>query len=274
LAAYVLCQILSGRIKWSEGDQAGARTELDRALVTPSGRAASQFFGERIAFERARLALLDGDLVTAEVAVPDRQKRMAQGAATMREHLLLARFVVAAGEDPSLLLEELPEDCEVTLPHRIQLGLLKSLAAIGARDEGRALEELTVALELAAVSGHRQRFLDEGSTLGALLDNAAARAGIRLPASDDGRTVLDDRDHVRSAEIEPFEMIEPLTARELEVLRLLPSHRSYREIGDELRVSLNTVKYHVRAIYRKLEADGRSDAVHIAQRCGLVPADR
>jgi LuxR family maltose regulon positive regulatory protein len=69
-------------------------------------------------------------------------------------------------------------------------------------------------------------------------------------------------------------LIEPLTARELDVLRLLPSHRSYQEIGDELGVSMNTVKYHVRAIYRKLEADGRSDAVHTAQRCGLVPADR
>jgi LuxR family maltose regulon positive regulatory protein len=275
LAAYALCQILSSRIKRSEGDPAGARTELDRAIVAPSGRASSEFFSECIAFERARLALLDGDLVAAELAVPDWRERMAQGAASMREHLLLASFVVAVGEDASRLLQEMPEDCEVTLPHRMQLGLLKSLAAIGARDEGRALEELTVALELAAVSGHRQRFLDEGSTLGALLDNAAALAGIRLSASDDDRTVvLDDRDHVRPAEIEPFELIEPLTARELEVLRLLPSHRSYREIGDELGVSLNTVKYHVGAIYRKLEADGRSDAVHIAQRCGLVPADR
>jgi LuxR family maltose regulon positive regulatory protein len=274
LAAYALCQILSSRIEWSKGDRAGARTELDRALVTASGRVPAEFFSELIALERTRLALLEGDLLAAELALPDWQKRIAKGAATIREHLLLTRFVVAAGEDPSLLLYELPQDCEVTLPHRIQLGLLKSLAAVGTQDEGRALEELTVALGLAAVSGHRQRFLDEGSTLGALLDNAAARAGIRLPASDDGRTVLDDRDHLRPAEIEPIDMIEPLTARELEVLRLLPSHRSYREIGDELGASVNTVKYHVRAIYRKLEADGRTDAVHTAQRCGLVPADR
>jgi LuxR family maltose regulon positive regulatory protein len=54
------------------------------------------------------------------------------------------------------------------------------------------------------------------------------------------------------------------------VLRLLPSHRSYRETGAELYVFVNTVKYHVKAIYRKLGADGRTDAVSIAQQCGLV----
>jgi LuxR family maltose regulon positive regulatory protein len=64
--------------------------------------------------------------------------------------------------------------------------------------------------------------------------------------------------------------VEPLTFRELEVLRLLPSHRSYREIGAELYVSVNTVKYHVKAIYRKLGADGRADAARIAEQSGMV----
>jgi hypothetical protein len=159
--------------------------------VTASGRVPAEFFSELIALERTRLALLEGDLVAAELALPDWQKRIAKGAATMREYLLLARFVVAAGGDPSQLLEEMPKDCEVTLPHRIQIGLLKSLAAIGNRDDDRALEELAVAMRWATVSGHRQRFLDERSTLGAVLDNAAAHAGMLLPASDDGQLVLD-----------------------------------------------------------------------------------
>jgi LuxR family maltose regulon positive regulatory protein len=274
LAAYALCQILSSRIKQSMGDRAGARTELDRALVTAFGRVPSEFFSELIVLERTRLALLEGDLVAAELALPDWQKRIANGAATMREHLLLARFVVAAGGDPSQLLEEMPKDCEITLPHRIQIGLLKSLAAIGNRDEDRALEELTVAMRWARVSGHRQQFLDERSTLRAVLDNAAAHAGMRLPASDVSRLVLDDRDHIRRAEIEPIDLVEQLSERELDVLRMLPSHHTYTEIGDELGVSMNTVKYHIRAIYRKLEADGRADAVHIAQRCGLVSENR
>ena len=138
----------------------------------------------------------------------------------------------------------------------------------------RALEELAVAMRWATVSGHRQRFLDERSTLGAVLDNAAAHAGMLLPASDDGQLVLDDRDHIRPAEIYPIELVEQLSERELVVLRMLPNHHTYQEISDELGISINTVKFHVKAIYRKLEADGRADAVHIAQRCGLVPADR
>jgi LuxR family maltose regulon positive regulatory protein len=274
VAAYVLCQILMGRIKWSKGDRAGARTELNRALVMASGRVLSGFFSERVALERARYALLEGDLVAAELALPNWRKRIAEGVATMREHLLLIRFVVAAGGDPSRLLEETPKDCDVTLPHRIQIGLLKSLAAIGNRDKDRALEELTVAMRWATVSGHRQCFLDERSTLGAVLENAAAHAGMRLPASDDSQLILDDRDHIRRDEIEPIDFVEQLTARELDVLQFLPSHQTYQEIGDELGVSTNTVKYHIHGIYRKLEADGRADAVHIAQRCGLVPATR
>jgi LuxR family maltose regulon positive regulatory protein len=274
VAAYVLCQTLLSRIEWSKGDRAGARTELDHALVMASGRVPSGFFSERIALERTRVALLEGDLVAAEFALPDWEERITNGAATMREHLLLIRFVIAAGGDPSRLLEEMPKDCDVTLPHRIQIGLLKSLAAIGNRDEDRALEELTVAMRWATVSGHRQRFLDERSTLGAVLENAAAHAGMRLPASDDSQLILDDRDHIRRDEIEPIDFVEQLTARELDVLQFLPSHQTYQEIGDELGVSMNTVKYHIQAIYRKLEADGRADAVHIAQRCGLVPATR
>jgi LuxR family maltose regulon positive regulatory protein len=155
--------------------------------------------------------------------------------------------------------------------------LLKSLAAVarGVRDD--ALDELTMAFEIAAHTGHRQRFLDERPTLGALLDNAAARAGISLqsgvaddvvvidlssspPASDD-----------RAGDLESIQLLDPLTGRELDVVRLLPSHRSYAAIGNELGVSINTVKYHVKAIYRKLDATSRSEAVDKAQRRGLLP---
>ena len=56
VAAYVLCGILSSRVEWSKGGRAGARAELDRALVTASGRVPAEFFSELIALERTRLA--------------------------------------------------------------------------------------------------------------------------------------------------------------------------------------------------------------------------
>jgi LuxR family maltose regulon positive regulatory protein len=277
MASFALAVILMSRILGSRGDRSGADEALDQGAVMPPGHPVPDHIRERLEWERSRLALNDGDLVGAEIAVPDWRERMGRGATTMREHLLLARFAIAAGEDASALLDQPPPRCEVTISHRIQLGLLKSLAAVarGVRDD--ALDELTMAFEIAAHTGHRQRFLDERPTLGALLDNAAARAGISLqsgvaddvvvidlssspPASDD-----------RAGDLESIQLLDPLTGRELDVVRLLPSHRSYAAIGNELGVSINTVKYHVKAIYRKLDATSRSEAVDKAQRRGLLP---
>jgi LuxR family maltose regulon positive regulatory protein len=61
-----------------------------------------------------------------------------------------------------------------------------------------------------------------------------------------------------------------LTDRELSVLRLLASELSQREIGDELYVSLNTVKTHTRNVFRKLGVSTRGDAVARARESGLL----
>jgi LuxR family transcriptional regulator, maltose regulon positive regulatory protein len=61
-----------------------------------------------------------------------------------------------------------------------------------------------------------------------------------------------------------------LTIAELRILRFLPSHRSFREIGTQLGVSANTVKTQAHAIYRKLGAASRSEAVERASEAGLI----
>jgi ATP/maltotriose-dependent transcriptional regulator MalT len=63
---------------------------------------------------------------------------------------------------------------------------------------------------------------------------------------------------------------EPLSDRELDVLRLLPTQLSQREIGAELYVSLNTVKSHVKSIFRKLDAQDRYEAISRARERGLL----
>jgi len=68
---------------------------------------------------------------------------------------------------------------------------------------------------------------------------------------------------------DPF-YVEPLSEREREVLRLLPSNLSQREIADALNVSFNTVKTHSRNIFRKLAAETRADAVKRARDLGLL----
>lgn len=62
-----------------------------------------------------------------------------------------------------------------------------------------------------------------------------------------------------------------LTARELEVLKLMSEGRSNAEIGHDLRVTEDTVKTHAKRMYRKLEAHDRAQAVAIGLRCGLLP---
>jgi ATP/maltotriose-dependent transcriptional regulator MalT len=66
----------------------------------------------------------------------------------------------------------------------------------------------------------------------------------------------------------------PLTERELAVLRLLPTRLSNREIGRELYVSMNTVRSHIQAIYRKLDVGTREEAVAHARQLGLLYGSR
>lgn len=66
---------------------------------------------------------------------------------------------------------------------------------------------------------------------------------------------------------------EPLTAREKAVLRFLQGTLSNREIGHVLHVSQNTIKTHTRAIYRKLGASNRQEAVHRGRELGILPTN-
>ena len=65
-------------------------------------------------------------------------------------------------------------------------------------------------------------------------------------------------------------MIENLTERELIVLRYLPTMLKAGEIGKDLYLSVNTVKSHMRAIYRKLDATNRRAAVERARELNLL----
>lgn len=66
------------------------------------------------------------------------------------------------------------------------------------------------------------------------------------------------------------EPLRPLTKRELDVLRYLPTRLSNVDIGERLRISQNTVKTHLKDIYRKLRVRSRNEAVVVAVRVGLL----
>jgi LuxR family maltose regulon positive regulatory protein len=143
------------------------------------------------------------------------------------------------------------------------------------------VEALLVDAEVALRSGH----VTHGT---AALDSALALArplGVVRPFVLGGphvRSVLGSRPGVLGSG--PFasrlatartavlaEPATPLSERELDVLTLLPSLLSAGEIAEELTVSVNTVKTHIRSIYTKLGASSRREAVQHAQRRGLLP---
>jgi LuxR family maltose regulon positive regulatory protein len=126
---------------------------------------------------------------------------------------------------------------------------------------------LTYALASAADVGFEQRHADADALLAearSIVDRCVdpGIAG-RYLARVEARHGRADRPHVD-------QLVEELTERELSVLRYLPSQLSQREIASELYVSLNTVKTHCKAIYRKLGVEGRKPAVQAARDHGLL----
>jgi two-component system nitrate/nitrite response regulator NarL len=104
-------------------------------------------------------------------------------------------------------------------------------------------------------------------------DAGAPRIAAALSAAARGLIVLDDELAVALLRPQPpvsSGLLEPLTAREMEVLQLLSEGLSNKEIGSRLGISESTAKFHVNAIAGKLGAHGRTDAVVRAARLGLI----
>jgi LuxR family maltose regulon positive regulatory protein len=159
------------------------------------------------------------------------------------------------------------------------------MEAIDARTPRQAVEKLLLCAQVPdAGPGHQsaalaeaiaaggplgliRTFLDEGPTLSRRL----AELALEHPDRTTGRLgALACHELARAPTRQPTAPIEQLTPRELAVLRMLPLRMSNREMAAQLYISVNTLKTHVRAIYRKLDAPHRSAAVRRATVLQLV----
>jgi LuxR family transcriptional regulator, maltose regulon positive regulatory protein len=129
---------------------------------------------------------------------------------------------------------------------------LAAITAAAGRDEDEARAHLREALGLVAASGVRAPLLDHAPALTDLLERETVDVEHRGLA-------LDLLDHLRRAPA--GSPVETLTERETAVLQFLPTLMSNAEIADGLHLSINTVKSHLKAVYRKLGVEGRRDAV-------------
>jgi LuxR family transcriptional regulator, maltose regulon positive regulatory protein len=185
-------------------------------------------------------------------------------------YLILLRLQLATSEyDTALeLSERLLQKLEATsrLGRVIEILVLRSLAFQGKKEMDRALAVLERALLLAQPEGYCRIFLDEGEPMAKLLFQAKAHRMGQGYASE----LLSASGGVSDTKLPPSQLlIEPLTLRELEVLRLIEAGCSNQDIADRLVISIPTVKRHISNIYAKLGVESRTQAVSIGRELRL-----
>jgi LuxR family maltose regulon positive regulatory protein len=179
--------------------------------------------------------------------------------------LLLARN---QSQDARTLLSTLEQSAAAGGRRRklITIYLLQALLEQAGGRTPWALDRVAEGARIAAPEGYRRAFLDEGPTIVELLPHVRGAA----PAFIDDLLVAAGAAATASAAHRPQPLIEPLTERELEILRLIVAGQSNTEIADLLYVSYNTVKWHVKNIYSKLGVSSRLDAAIRADELGLL----
>lgn len=197
------------------------------------------------------------------------------------EHITLARLLLARHEgeraersvhQATLLLERLLLAAEQggRTGRVIEILVLLALAHQTLGSRPAALAALERAVTLAEPEGYARVFADEGPPMVSLL-RAVAKQGTRQNYVRRLLAAASGTGHdgpVMQA------LIEPLSERELDVLRLLGTELDGPAIARELMVSLNTMRTHTRNIYAKLAVTSRRAAVRRAAELGLLPRAR
>jgi LuxR family maltose regulon positive regulatory protein len=154
----------------------------------------------------------------------------------------------------------------------IEAHVLQAIAQ-SERDDRAADASLTTAISLAAPEGFARLFLDEGPALAPLLARVRHTAPefvdqlLTAPAAGEPASA-DSRPDALTTRSSP--QLEPLSGRELEVLRLLAAGLSNQEIAGELVISVGTAKWHAHNIFAKLGVRGRTQAIARAREWRLI----
>jgi LuxR family maltose regulon positive regulatory protein len=264
------------RLNETQGDLDGALALLDEAerlyIRTPLPDV------RPISALKARIWVAQGRLIEAQGWAREQGLSVDDAPSYLREfeHVTLARVLIAryrsdrgtgSIHEAIGLLERLLQAAEEgrRMGSVIEILALLALAHAAQGDIPLALVSLERALTLAEPEGYVRLFVDEGLPMAALLREAAkhgvapnyVRQLLAAFGKAEGRTSVTQR------------LIEPLSERELEVLRLLRTDLSGPDIARECVVSLSTIRTHTQNIYAKLGANNRRAAVRRAEELGL-----
>ena len=287
---------------WNELDEAERAGDLARDAL---GRSREPLLAPVVAQVRARIQGLRGDPVTAlellrggetvdklppwlrvSAAMVEAELWMALGeparartalttvsSSELSDHAIpLARLELALGEPDAALRAVagfLADDREALMPiSRTEAWAIDAIARDAIHDEPSALRAIERALDLAEPRGYKNAILRHGAPVRSLLRRRIAQRhrASRLRR----RSAVGPRARARGAPRERRPLLDPLSERELTVLRFLPTMMSNAEIAGEMFVSVNTVKTHLKHIYRKLDVSERRDAVRRGRELRLL----
>jgi len=268
------------RIRLAQGNPAAAREALEQADEVR--RAAHVYVQVHAIVEAAWVLLwlaegrLDEAVRWADAPAESRDAPGALGGRMMAEarQILQARVWIADGRpDQALaLLDRLAGDIESggRMGRAIEIDVHRAAALQQRGAEQPALDALGRALVRAAPEGAVRVFLDGGGAIAGLLQTGQARGVWDTRGSAEFVQALRAAFGGAERDAANAGLIEPLTARELEVLRLIAAGRSNNAIANELVVTLNTVKKHTSNIYGKLGVTNRTLAAARARELALI----
>lgn len=274
------CLITLTLVRRGQGDVSGAQAAIQEAAQRAQAWNRPEVIVRVGAFE-ARLWLAQGQVEPA--------LRWAQ-AAGLRvdgeltdwleiEYATLARVLAAQGKPGEALhvLERVRQQAEAAghIGRTIEALALEALTYQALNDMA-AMTTLERALSLAEPEGYTRIFLDEGGPMRRLISDLRLKIGNLqwrayadklLVAFGPSVTLPTPTGH---PQFRIQNLVEPLSDRELEVLRLVAAGYSNPEIAEKLIVSTGTIKTHVNNIYRKLEVKNRTQAAARARELGLL----
>ncbi|MBK9943056.1 MAG: AAA family ATPase [Kouleothrix sp.] len=261
---FIVSEVFMARLKLARGDVAAAAAMLAQTEQTARQR---------------NFTLRLPEIAAAQVLTLLRQGQVAAAAQLARPYdlpLSQARVLLAQNDSAAALavLEPLHQQMQARGWVDQQLkAMVLQVVALGAHGEQQqAVQLLGAALALAEPGGCIRLFVDEGASMAELLSAAAAQ-GIRPGYANKllaAFTVEAKDEPPASHALGPSALAEPLSQRELEVLRLIAQGLSNQEIGARLFLALDTVKGHNRRIFDKLQVQRRTEAIARARELGLV----
>jgi LuxR family maltose regulon positive regulatory protein len=258
-------------LRHTQGDVTGSHEAIRDALQVVRQKQVSRFWPlPSAACYQARLWIAQGDLAAASRWAQESGLDPVNCPATFLyevDCLTLARLLIAQGnlEEAESLLLRLHQGAAAAKRYGslIEILILQAFTLAVQKRREEALSVFAQALRLAEPGGFVRIFLDEGAPMAELLRQAVAQD---LHASYALRLLT----AMREAAAVPQPLVEPLSERELEVLRRVAAGYSNQEIAQDLVVAVSTIKKHISNIYSKLEVGSRTQAIARARELGLL----